>query len=758
MADPNDLARLAAGDHDEPHRILGAHAVESGGRAGAVVRAFHPDAEACELIVDGTVHPMTLLGGGIFEAFVVGAAPPFAYRVAFRFPGGATWERDEPYRFLPTLGEVDAHLFNEGTHRRLWQILGARVVTVEGTSGVAFSVWAPNATRVSVVGDFCGWDGRLYPMRRLGGSGIHELFVPGLESGAVYKFEIKTREGLLRLKTDPMAREMELPPRTASRVNVSAHRWNDDTWMAQRRGADLIHGPFAAYEVHLGSWAKALEDGGKRPTYRELAPGLVEHVTSMGFTHVQLMPVAEFPFDGSWGYQVSGYYAPTSRFGTPDDFRAFVDHCHQNGIGVIVDWVPAHFPKDDFALRRFDGTALYEHDDPRLGEHPDWGTLIFNLGRPEVSGFLIANALYWLRELHVDGLRVDAVASMLYLDYSRKEGEWIPNQFGGRENLEAIAFLRRLHEVLHDEAPGAFTVAEESTSWPLVTKPAQEGGLGFTFKWNMGWMHDTLEYFAVDPIGRSWNQDTITFAMTYEYSERFVNPLSHDEVVHGKKSLLSKMPGTLDQQFANLRLLLAYMWFRPGKKLLFMGSELAPWWEWNEQRGPEWNLKDELFHRGVVRTMEALGALYRDRPCLWRHDHEPEGFQWIDCNDRENSVIAFVRRDGDDHLLVVLNLTPMIHHGYRVGAPRAGRYKLLLNTDDLRFDGSGMLLPVDLPTEAVAQHGQDVSLTLTLPPLAALAFEFVEAAPAKKVARKRATGKAGSARPKRAASPRIEPS
>jgi 1,4-alpha-glucan branching enzyme len=732
VLDPAAVARLLAGDHDEPHRILGAHAASVDGAAGTVVRCFHPDAVACELVLEDGARPMDGLGGGLFAGFVAKRKPGFAYRVAFRFASGGGWERDEPYRFMPTMGDIDAHLFNEGTHRRLWEVLGARMTTVDGTRGVAFSVWAPNARRVSVVGDFCGWDGRLYPMRRLGSSGIHELFVPGLDAGAVYKFEIKTRQGMLRLKTDPMARAMELPPKSASRVDVSGYVWGDDAWMKARRTIDHARAPLAAYEIHLGSWARAQERDGRLPTYRELAPALVDHVKALGFTHIELMPVAEHPFAGSWGYQVSGYFAPTSRFGTPDDFRFFVDHCHQNGIGVLVDWVPAHFPKDDFALRRFDGTALYEHDDPRLGEHPDWGTLIFNLGRPEVSGFLIANAIYWLRELHVDGLRVDAVASMLYLDYSRKEGEWIPNRYGGRENLDAIEFLKRLHGVLREEAPGAFTVAEESTSWPAVTRPPEHGGLGFTFKWNMGWMHDTLKYFSVDPIGRTWNHDTLTFAMVYEYSERFVNALSHDEVVHGKKSLLSKMPGTLEQQFANLRLLYAYMWTRPGKKLLFMGSELAPWWEWNEERGPEWNLAGEPFHRGVVRVMEALGALYRERPCLWRRDHDPEGFQWIDCNDRENSVLAYIRRDGDDHLVVVLNLTPVTHGSYRIGAPAAGRYRLVLNTDDARFDGTGFDVADEIATDAEPQHGFPQSLSLRLPPLSAMVFECVEVKTVKK--------------------------
>jgi 1,4-alpha-glucan branching enzyme len=720
LVDPADLVRLREGDHDEPQRVLGAHAATRDAADGVIVRAFHPDASSCELVLGENSAPMEPIGGGIFEAFVPKRAASLAYRVRFAFPGGASWERDDPYRFPPVLGEVDLHLIHEGTHRRLWDVLGASVRKIKGVSGVAFSVWAPTARRVSVVGDFSRWDGRLYPMRRLQQSGVFELFVPGLEAGAVYKFEIKTRGGMLRLKTDPMARLMEVPPRNASRVDESSYVWGDSAWMKARRAADLAKAPFAAYEVHLGSWAKGIEHDGHTPNYRDIAPRLVEHVKALGFTHVELMPVAEHPYSGSWGYQVSGYYAPTSRFGSPDDFRFLVDHCHANGIGVVVDWVPAHFPKDDFALRRFDGTALYEHDDPRQGEHPDWGTLIFNLGRPEVSGFLIANALYWLLELHVDGLRVDAVASMLYLDYSRKEGEWIPNRFGGRENLEAIEFFKTLNTVVREEAPGACMIAEESTSWPLVTADVKDGGLGFHFKWNMGWMHDSLKYFAVDPIGRNWHHDQITFAMVYEHSERFINPLSHDEVVHGKKSLVAKMPGPLEQQFANLRLLLAYMWTRPGKKLLFMGSELAPWWEWNEERGPEWHLAIEPFHRGVLRCVEALGALYREHSCFWRHDHDPSGFQWIDCLDRENSVLTYARHDGDKHLVVVLNLTPVTHAAYRIGAPAAGRYRLLLNTDDASFDGTGFSVEDEIGTEAEPMHGLPQSLTLRLPPLSAL--------------------------------------
>ena len=688
-----------------------------------MVRAFHPDATACELLEGGGATAMTAIGPGLFEVRVPGRDPRAPYRLRFHF-GTATLERDDPYRFLPTVGDVDLHLFHEGTHRKLWEVLGAHARTIDGVAGTSFSVWAPNARRVSVVGDFTGWDGRHLPMRRVGSSGVFELFVPGVGEGDVYKFEIKTREGWIRLKTDPMARAMEHPPKTASRVNASAYAWGDARWMADRRKIEPGTMPFSAYEVHLGSWARVAEDGNRPLTYREIAPKLVDHVTRYGFTHVELMPVAEYPFDGSWGYQVSGYYAPTSRYGTPDDFRFFVNHCHQAGLGVIVDWVPAHFPRDDFALRRFDGTALYEHDDPRLGEHPDWGTLIFNLARPEVSGFLIANALYWLNELHVDGLRVDAVASMLYLDYSRDEGAWIPNRYGGRENLDAIAFFRRLHAVLAEDAPGAITIAEESTSWPRVTHPAGEGGLGFSYKWNMGWMHDTLEYFKTDPIGRFHVHDKITFAMIYEHSERFVNALSHDEVVHMKGSLLNKMPGDFASKLANLRVLFSYMGTRPGGKLLFMGSELAPWSEWSETRSLDWHLAKEPGHRGVGRLLEDLGRIYREHSCLWRRDHELEGFSWIDCQDRKNSVLAYQRRDGEQHVVVVLNLTPVSHELYRIGAPAPGTYRLLLDSGSDRYDGGRPPVRDTMQTETEPMHGFPQSLALTLPGLTALVYAY----------------------------------
>ncbi|HEX8726473.1 MAG TPA: 1,4-alpha-glucan branching protein GlgB [Gemmatimonadaceae bacterium] len=622
--------------------------------------------------------------------------------------------------FPPTIGDVDLHLFNEGTHRRLWDVLGAHPRTLAGVEGTAFAVWAPNAGRVSVVGDFCDWNGNRHVMRSLGSSGIHEAFVPGVGPGALYKFEIRTRDGRVLLKADPMAQAAELPPGTASRVYRSAFAWSDDAWMAARRHASHTHAPMHTYEVHLGSWRRVPEAGNRWLSYRELAPLLVEHARRFAFTHLELMPVAEHPFTGSWGYQVTGYYAPTARYGTPDDFRFFVDYCHRHGIGVILDWVPAHFPKDAFALARFDGTALYEHVDPRLGEHPDWGTLVFNFGRHEVRNFLVANALYWLDEFHVDGLRVDAVASMLYLDYSRKPGEWLPNRHGGRENLDAIDFLRAVNDAVHQAYPGCVMIAEESTAWPGVTRSSSEGGLGFTFKWNMGWMHDTLDYLHHDPVHRRYHQDELSFAMVYEYSERFVMPLSHDEVVHGKGSLYNKMPGDPWQKLANLRLLLAYQCTRPGKQLLFMGTELAPEREWNHDASLDWHLADEPDRAAFGRFLEQLGRLYRDTPAFWQRDPDPEGFAWIDAADRENSVFAYARLNGDDHRVIVLNCTPVPRHDYRIGAPVDGRYRVVMNSDAVEFGGSGAGSFGDVRTEATPCHGRAQSMRLVLPPLGVL--------------------------------------
>ncbi len=722
-----DLDRLLSGSHSDPHSILGVHTATVDGVRGFNIRALIPNAIGAECRLDdgeGRVIPLVRVAEGLsdlYEGFVTDATLPIRYHLRFYYVDGAVWERGDPYRFWPTLGDVDLHLFNEGTHRQLWRKLGAHVKTVDGVSGVSFAVWAPNARRVSVVGEFCGWDGRIFPMRMLGSSGVWEIFIPDIGVNALYRFELLTREGQLRVKSDPFAAKMEQSPGSASIVqSEDSYQWRDDEWMQARRRVDLVRSPVSIYEVHLGSWARVPEEGGRPLSYREIAPRLAAHVNELGFTHVELMPIMEHPFYGSWGYQVSGYYAPTSRYGTPDDFRFLVDTLHQHGIGVILDWVPAHFPKDDYALRRFDGTALYEHDDPRLGEHPDWGTLIFNYGRKEVRNFLVANALYWLNEFHTDGLRVDAVASMLYLDYSRKAGEWLPNRLGGRENLEAIEFLKQFTETVHAEAPGCVTIAEESTSWTGVTTPVNRGGLGFTFKWNMGWMHDTLDYFSHDPVHRRFHHDQLTFAMLYEYSERFIMPLSHDEMVHLKGSLLSKMPGDEWQKLANLRLLLAYMFTRPGKKLLFMGTELAPWTEWNHDVSLDWHLRDQPSRAAFGNFVKQLSALYKARPALWRDDSSWEGFSWIDVADKENSVIAYVRRAGESHVVVVLNLTPVPRERYRVGVPSSGRYTRLLSSDDQAWGGSGYGHFDDAPTDPSPFHGHAQSLELTLPPLAAL--------------------------------------
>jgi 1,4-alpha-glucan branching enzyme len=618
------------------------------------------------------------------------------------------------------LGDLDLHLLAAGDHRRLWEVLGAHPRSLGGVEGVSFAVWAPNATRVSVVGDFCDWDGRAFPLRSRGDLGVWEGFVPGVGEGALYKFELATRGGALRLKTDPLAFSMELPPGTASRVYRSRFEWRDQEWLAARGRWDPSRSPLSVYEVHLGSWARVPEEGNRSLTYRELAPRLVEHARRLGFTHLELLPIAEHAYYPSWGYQITGYFAPSARYGAPDDLRFFIDYCHRHGIGVLLDWVPAHFPRDDFALRRFDGTALYEHEDPRQAEHPDWGTLIFNYGRHEVRSFLVANALYWLREFHIDGLRVDAVASMLYLDYGRQSSQWVPNSWGGKENVEAIEFLRAVNHIVGEEVPGAIMIAEESTAWSGVSAPVGRGGLGFHFKWNMGWMHDTLRYFARDPVHRKHHHDELLFAMVYEHSERFINPLSHDEVVHLKRSLLDKMPGDVWQKFANLRLLLAYQYTRPGKKLLFMGTELAPWNEWNCEHSLDWHLEHDPMRQAFRRYLEDLGHLYLGSPCLWRGDPDPAAFQWIDCWDWEQSIVSYARLDGPEHLMVVLNLTPVPRDDYRVGALRARHYVRLLSSDEPLYGGSHYETLPSVATEPVAWHGRPQSLRLRLPPLGAL--------------------------------------
>jgi 1,4-alpha-glucan branching enzyme len=624
----------------------------------------------------------------------------------------------------PTLGEIDLHLFGEGKHERIYEKLGAHATTHEGKRGVAFAVWAPNAKSVSVVGDFNGWDSGQNPMRSLGGSGIWELFIPRLKEGALYKYAIRTRRGEI-FKADPYACLMQMPPDTSSVVYKSRYKFRDRAWLSQRSNRQAWREPLSIYEVHLGSWRRITEEGTRPLTYRESAPLLADYAVENGFTHIEFLPLKEHPYGPSWGYQVSAYYAPSARYGTPDDFRFLVDQLHQAGIGVIMDWVPAHFPKDAFALARFDGTALYEHEDPRKGEHPDWGTYIFNYGRNEVRNFLIANALYWLREFHLDGLRVDAVASMLYLDYSRKEGEWVANEFGGRENLEAISLLKELNEVTHRECPGTLMIAEESTAWPAVSHPVYAGGLGFDFKWNMGWMHDTLKYFQTDPLFRGGNHNALTFGLLYAWSENFILPFSHDEVVHMKGSLLNKMPGDEWQKFANLRALYGYMWAHPGKKLLFMGGEFGQWREWNETESLDWHLLETPIHKGVLTLIRDLNKLYQKHGALFEADSDASGFSWIEVDNAAENVIAFRRiaPSTGKEIICVGNFSPVVRENHRIGLPRKGSYKQILNTDSEKYCGGGFGVVRSIKAEKIPSHGYDYSAAITLPPLATMWFE-----------------------------------
>ena len=715
-AQPEEIAALLAGEHRDPHRLLGLHEHID----GAVIRTWRPDAKAVHIVIDGQpdVEAEKTNPAGFFEARLDQPVKGADYRLRVAYDEN-TYDLRDPYAFWPTLGEIDTYLAGEGRHEEIWRRLGAHVTTVDGIDGTSFAVWAPNARAVRVVGDFNSWDGRIHPMRQLGG-GIWELFVPEVGSGNGYKFEIVTASGALTLRADPYGHATENPPATASKVFRSTYEWGDEDWLAARRGADHLREPVSVYEVHLGSWRRA---DGEVMNYRDIAHALADHVTELGFTHVELLPVSEHPYSPSWGYQVTGYFAPTARFGTPDDFRYLVDHLHAAGIGVIVDWVPAHFPKDEFALAKFDGTALFEHSDPRQGEQPDWGTLVFNFGRNEVRNFLMASALYWLEELHIDGLRVDAVASMLYLDYSREAGEWVPNAYGGNENLEAIDFIKELNSVVHGRNPGAMMIAEESTAWPSVSRPVHLGGLGFGFKWNMGWMHDTLSYFARDPIYRRHHHHELTFGLLYAWSENYVLPLSHDEVVHGKRSLLDKMPGDRWQKFANLRALYGWMWAHPGKQLLFMGSEFGQWREWSEAGELDWYLLGEYDHAGLQRLVGALNRTYRETPALYERDASPEGFTWIDANNAEQSTFVFGRFDDNGGPLVcVTNLTPVPHHDVRIGLPRAGRWRELVNTDASEFGGSGVGNMGTVEGNETPWHGQPASALITVPPLATLWF------------------------------------
>jgi 1,4-alpha-glucan branching enzyme len=687
---------LITGNVHDPHSLLGRH--------DGVVRVLWRGADEVVVVADGERFPAARIRDeGVFEAAVPESLTTYRVEV-----DGAL--HDDPYRHLPTLGELDLQLIAEGRHERLWTVLGAQPREV----GVSFAVWAPNAQGIRVVGDFTGWgphDG--WPMRSMGSSGVWELLVPDAELGHRYKYRILGRDGTWREKADPLARYAEVPGRTASIVYGSNYRWGDGAWMHERAKAQPYRSPISIYEVHLGSWRPGL-------SYVELADQLTAYVAELGFTHVEFLPVMEHPFGGSWGYQVTGYYSPTARFGEPDGFRLLVDKLHQAGVGVILDWVPAHFPKDDFALARFDGTALYEHSDPRRGEHPDWGTYVFDFGRNEVRNFLVANALYWAEEFHADGLRVDAVASMLYLDYSRQDGEWVPNVHGGRENLDAVGFMQELNATVYKHNPGFLMVAEESTAWPGVTKPTNAGGLGFGFKWNMGWMHDTLEYVVKEPIHRQYHHNEMTFAAVYAWSENFVLPISHDEVVHGKRSLAGKMPGDHWQRIANVRALLAFMWTFPGKQLIFMGCELGDEREWSEERGMDWALRHSPSHAGVAQLVRDLNVVYRAHPSLWTLDTSPEGFGWIVGDDARNNVFAFQRLGDGPRIVCVVNFAAIPHEGYRLGLPVDGRWTELVNTDAAVYGGSGVGNMGTVHADSSPWHGQPASAALRLPPLGAL--------------------------------------
>lgn len=728
---PEDLSRILQADHPDPFSVLGMHTVSVNGQAAVAVRAFLPEArEAVVWNVEASAQygMRRVHEDGFFEAVIFDRPGPFTYQMEWRDGGGERRWVHDPYSFPPVLTDYDLHLIGEGTHLRLFEKLGAQHVSLRGVKGVRFAVWAPNARRVSVVGDFCGWDGRRYPMRMRGASGVWELFLPDTEDGALYKYEIRTQAGHLLLKSDPCALRTELRPNTASITHdLSPLAWNDTAWMAGRAVRDPLEGPMAVYEVHPGSWRRVPEED--RPlSYREMASVLVDYVAEMGFTHVQFMPVTEHPLDDSWGYQVTGYFAPTSRFGTPEDFAALVDAFHGRGIGVLIDCVPGHFPRDAHGLAEFDGTYLYEHADPRLGEQPDWGTKVFNYGRNEVRSFLLSSILFWFERYHIDGVRVDAVASMLYLDYSREAGEWLPNRYGGRENLEAVVFLKQLNEAIYARFPGVMTIAEESTSWPGVSRPIYLGGLGFGMKWNMGWMHDILDYLANDPVHRKFHNDHLTFGLLYAFQENFVLPLSHDEVVHGKRSLLNKMPGDMWQKFANLRLLFGFMYGHPGKKLLFMGGEFGQWDEWDHRRSLDWHLTQFEPHWKLQAYVRDLNRLYRSEPALYEVDFQHWGFEWIDFRDTDQGVVAFMRRakDGRNFIVFICNFTPVPRFDYRIGVPKPGLYREVLNSDSDAYGGSNLGNWGEVKAEAIPWHGRPFSVRLTAPPLGVLALKRSE--------------------------------
>ncbi|MEW4566663.1 1,4-alpha-glucan branching protein GlgB [Tautonia sp. JC769] len=724
----SDIEQLIHASHWDPFGVLGPHVVDADGRSHLAIRAMLPDA-AKAWVVDlsggepGTPIPMNRLHAeGLFELVIPDRSTAMPYRLAVENGDGHRWQLVDAYRFGQVLSDFDVYLLGEGNHLRSYEKLGAHIREIDGIRGVHFAVWAPNAQRVSVVGNFNHWDGRRHPMRNLGPTGLWEIFIPDLQPGEVYKYEIRSRyNNYLVSKADPYGFYAERRPQTASIVwDVDQFRWNDAEWMGRRTRNQGLDAPVSVYEVHLGSWKRRAEQQGEYLSYAELAEQLAHYVTEMGFTHVELLPISEHPFDGSWGYQPVGLYAPTSRFGSPDDFAQFVDTMHRHGIGVIIDWVPAHFPRDQHGLGYFDGTHLYEHEDPRLGEHRDWGTKIYNFGRSEVRNYLLANALFWLDKYHIDGLRVDAVASMLYLDYSRNPGEWVPNAFGGNENLEAIDFLKKFNEAAHAQFPGVLTIAEESTAFPGVSRPTYVGGLGFSLKWNMGWMNDTLRYIAKDPVYRKYEHGVLTFSLVYAFSENFMLPLSHDEVVHGKRSLIDKMPGDMWQKVANLRLLLSYQWTHPGKKLLFMGGEFGQWREWNESESLDWHLLQWADHQGLQRMVADLNRIYRAEGALHEIDFDWQGFDWLELHDWENSVLAFLRKGKQpgDELVVVCNFTPCLRENYRIGVPRGGGYREVFNSDSSLYGGSNAGNSGYL--EAIPEHhaGRPCFLNLTLPPLA----------------------------------------
>lgn len=706
--------KISEARHHDPHSVLGRHVKGN----ETFIKVYLPYAETIQLAHNGESF-QRISGTDFFEYRAGDKMLPKHYQLLWVDKDGNSHLDHDPYDFTVQLPEFDRHLFGEGKHWHVYQKLGGHLHIADNVEGVLFTVWAPNAGRVSVVGDFNRWDGRSHPMRSLGGGGTWELFVPGLKEGCLYKFEILNRfTNEILLKADPYGQQFEFRPNTAAIVvKENSYKWSDHKWLEGRTKHNWLHEPMSIYEVHLGSWRR--DKLGNFLNYREMAGQLVEYVKKMRFTHIELLPITEHPFDGSWGYQTTGYFAPTSRYGTPDDFRFFVDTFHQNGIGVILDWVPAHFPKDAFALARFDGSALYEHEDPRKGEHRDWGTLIYNYGRNEVKNFLLASAIFWLEEFHLDGLRVDAVASMLYLDYSREDGDWIPNRYGGNENLEAIDFLRELNAVTHDQHPGTVIMAEESTSWPQVTRPTWTGGLGFSMKWNMGWMHDVLSYMSQEPVHRKYHHDQLTFGMLYAFTENFALPFSHDEVVHGKGSLLNKMPGDEWQRFANLRLLYTFMFTYPGKKLLFMGCEFGQGTEWNSNKALDWYVLDYAHHLGIQTLVRDLNHLYRSHPALHKHDFDHQGFEWIDCHDVQQSIISYRRKNDHEDLCIVLNFTPVPRENYRIGVPKEGFYTEIFNSDSKYYDGTNVGNG-SIPSEPVPWMNQEHSICLTLPPLGAV--------------------------------------